>query len=164
MRPAWEPPRTDYPPMSTYKWGDTERALNSLAEVDFDPFDDVALEFVNPATGGPVMKSFTCWMQLLRPGIQTDAHRHTGSSVYLAFEGHGCTIIDGVRFSWGPGDMFVIPSWAVHEHHNEDPDSRALLFSVHDSPLLKAVDKFRTQPHTQRYQEIVGEFALAARA
>jgi gentisate 1,2-dioxygenase len=163
MRPAWELPRTDYPAMSTYKWADTERALDNLAKVDFDPFDDVALEFVNPATGGPVMKSFTCWMQLLRPGIQTDAHRHTGSSVYLAFEGRGSTIIDGVRFSWEPGDMFAIPSWAVHEHHNDDPENRALLFSVHDSPLLKAMDKFRTQAHTQRHQEIVDEFAREAR-
>jgi len=109
------------------------------------------------------MKSFTCWMQLLRPGIQTRAHRHTGSSVYLAFEGRGSTIIDGVRFSWKPGDMFVIPSWAVHEHHNDDPEARALLFSVHDFPLLKAVNKFRAQPHTDRHQEITDEFARAAR-
>jgi gentisate 1,2-dioxygenase len=26
------------------------------------------------------------------------AHQHTGSAVYLAFEGRGATIIDGVRF------------------------------------------------------------------
>jgi len=158
MRPVWEPPARDYSPIKTYKWVDTERALENVAQVDSDPFDDVALEFTNPHTGGPVMKSFTCWMQMLRPGVKTRAHRHTGSSVYLAFEGHGATVIDGVRFAWGPGDMFVIPSWATHEHHNADPDVRALLFSVHDTPLLKVLGKLRVETHAEPHQEIVGEF------
>ena len=147
LRPAWEEPSTKYPPMSTYKWAATERALMDLAEVDADDYDDVALEYINPHTGGPVMKSFSCRIQMLRPGVHTRAHRHTGSAVYLAFEGTGATIIDGVRFEWGPGDMFVLPSWAVHEHLNASEQDRAILFCVHDTPLLKAVDKFRVEPY-----------------
>jgi gentisate 1,2-dioxygenase len=146
LRPAWEQPARRYPPLSTYKWADTERALENLATVDADPFDDVALEFTNPHTGGPVMSTFTCWVQMLRPGVAARAHRHTGSSVYLAFEGHGTTVIDGVRFDWGPGDVFVIPSWAVHEHANRSDGERAILFSAHDTPLLRALDKFRVAP------------------
>jgi gentisate 1,2-dioxygenase len=157
LRPAWEPPTTGYPPMSTYKWADTERALVNLAEVDADPFDDVALEYTNPQTGDPVMRTFTCWIQMLRPGVHTRAHRHTGSSVYLAFEGHGATVIDGVRFEWRPGDMFVVPSWAVHEHLNASADERAILFSVHDTPLLRAVDKYRAEP-VAGHQTVTGEF------
>ena len=163
MRPAWDKPSGPYPPMSTYKWADTERALSNLAQVEVDPYDDVALEFINPLTGGPVMNAFTCWMQMLRPGIATLAHRHTGSSVYLAFEGSGATVIDGTRFHWSQGDMFVIPSWAVHEHINTDPEHRALLFSVHDTPLIRAVDKFRVEPFTDNdghgHQPIVAEFS-----
>jgi gentisate 1,2-dioxygenase len=146
LRPAWEEPTTAYPPMSTYKWADTERALENLAQVDADPYDDVMLEYTNPHTGGPVMNTFSCAIQLLRPAVHTKAHRHTGSWVYLAFEGHGATIVDGVRFDWGPGDMFVVPSWATHEHLNASADERAVLFSVHDTPLMKAVDKYRIQP------------------
>jgi hypothetical protein len=52
----------------------------------------------------------------------------------------------------------------VHEHHNGDPNSRALLFSVHDAPLLKALDKFRTLAHTQAHQEIVDEFVQVVTA
>jgi gentisate 1,2-dioxygenase len=100
-------------------------------------------------------------MQMLRPGVRTRAHRQTGSSVYLAFEGRGETIIDGVRFAWEAGDMFVIPSWATHEHRNADAEARALLFSVHDTPLLKALDKFRVEPHGEPHQEVVGEFTGA---
>lgn len=157
MRPSWEPLSTDYPPMSTYKWADTERALTNLAAVDADPCDDVSLEYINPHTGGPVMRSFGCRMQMLRPGIHTRAHRHTGSTVYLAFEGEGATIIDGVRFDWKQGDMFVLPSWAVHEHLNGSASERALLFSVHDTPLLEALDKYRIEAVADR-QRVSGEF------
>jgi gentisate 1,2-dioxygenase len=158
MRPAWEPPSREYPSLMTYKWADTERALKGVAQVEADPCDDVILEFANPHNGGPVMKSFTCNIQMLRPGGQLLPHRHTGSTVYLAFEGHGSTIIDGVRFDWSPGDMFVVPSWAVHEHRNEDVDARAILFSVTDIPLLKAVDKYRVEL-LERRQEVTATFA-----
>jgi gentisate 1,2-dioxygenase len=160
LRPAWEEPSKDYPPLMTYKWADTERALQGLAQADADPFDDVALEYTNPHTGGPVMKTFSCSIQMLRADVHTQAHRHTGSTVYLAFEGNGETIVDGIRYEWGPGDMFVVPSWSVHEHVNRDAAARAVLFSVHDTPLLKALDKFRSEPVTANggHQEVTGTF------
>jgi len=154
LRPAWERPSVGYSPLSTYKWADTERALENLASVEADPFDDVVLEH----TGGPVMRSFSCWVQLLRPGVHTRAHRHTGSWVHLAFEGHGETIVDGVRHAWGPGDMFVVPSWAAHEHVNTSADERAILFSVHDTPLLEALDKYRVEALPE-WQEVVRDFS-----
>jgi gentisate 1,2-dioxygenase len=159
LRPAWESRSLTQSPLQTYKWSDTRRALDNLATVDADPFDDVALEYTNPHTGGPVMATFTCWMQMLRPGVHTRAHRHTGSSVYLAFEGSGATIIDGIRFSWTAGDMLVIPSWATHEHLSDEAGP-ALLFSVHDTPLLKALDKYRHEPHDSPdgRQRVTGEF------
>jgi gentisate 1,2-dioxygenase len=106
------------------------------------------------------MTTFTCWIQMLRSGVHTRAHRHTGSSVYLAFEGSGATVIDGIRFSWTAGDMFVIPSWATHEHVNDEAD-RALLFSVHDTPLLQTVGKYRREPHDSPdgRQRVTGEFS-----
>src|SRR5207249_11799017 len=90
----WEKRIVEHPPMHTYKWADTERALTNLAQVDASPFDDVALEYVNPQTGGSVMPSFTAWIQMLRPGIQTQTHRHVSSAVYHVFEGRGATIIN----------------------------------------------------------------------
>jgi gentisate 1,2-dioxygenase len=163
MRPAWEPRTDGYPPLMTYKWADTERALRNLASVEADPFDDVILEYTNPQTGGPVMKTFTCKIQTLRPGIQTKAHRHTGSAVYLVFEGNGATVIDSVKFNWQAGDMFVLPSWATHEHINADDGAPATLFSVDDTPLLKAVDKYRTEPFREGdgHQIVNGEFSPA---
>lgn len=88
------------------------RVLTNLAQVDASPFDDVALEYINPHTGGPTMHTFTCWIQMLRPAVQTRAHRHVSSSVYHVFEGRGETIINGVRFAWEQGICLSSPPGA----------------------------------------------------
>jgi gentisate 1,2-dioxygenase len=145
LRPAWEAPVQKYSPISTYKWVTTERALNDLAKVDASPFDDVALEYTNPHTGRPVMDTITAWIQMLRPGIHTKAHRQVNSAVYHVFEGQGATVIGGVQFDWEQGDVFVVPSWAYHEHINQSKGERAILFSIQDTPVLKALGKYREQ-------------------
>ena len=106
------------------------------------------------------MPSFSCWIQLLRPGIQTQAHRHVGSVVYHVHEGRGETIINGTRFAWEQGDMFVVPSWAWHEHHNTSADQRAILFSVRDTPTLVALSKYREEAYNEHggHQPITGDF------
>lgn len=164
LRPAWEKRSTQYPPMHTYKWADTERALTNLAQVAASPFDDVVLEYINPHTGGSVMPSFSCWIQMLRPGVQTLAHRHVGSFVYHVFEGEGESIINGVRFEWKQGDFFVIPGWAWHEHSNHSQSERAVLFCMHDTPLLMALNKYREETYTEQqgHQSVTGTFQWKA--
>jgi gentisate 1,2-dioxygenase len=148
LRPAWEDPVQKFSPISTYKWEATERALTNLAKVDASPFDDVALEYTNPHSGRPVMDTITAWIQMLRPGIHTKAHRQVNSAVYHVFEGRGATVIGGVRFDWEMGDMFVIPTWAYHEHINSSKSDRAILFSIQDTPVLKALGKYREEALT----------------
>lgn len=145
LRPAWEAPQQRYSPISTYKWAVTEKALINLAKADASPFDDVAFEYTNPHTGRPVMDTITAWIQMLRPGVHTQAHRQVQSSVYYVFEGRGATVIGGVRFDWEQGDFFVIPSWTYHEHINESQSERAILFSIHDTPVLTALGKYREE-------------------
>ena len=165
LQPAWERRSVQHPPMHTYKWADTEHALTNLAQVDASPFDDVALEYINPHTGGPTMHTFTCWIQMLRPAVQTQAHRHVSSSVYHVFEGRGETIINGVRFAWEQGDMFVIPAWSWHEHHNASQEQRAVLFSMHDTPTLVALNKYREEAYGEHngHQAVMGVFDPAAK-
>jgi gentisate 1,2-dioxygenase len=67
------------------------------------------------------------------------------SAVYHVFEGRGATIIAGARFDWEQGDIFVIPSWAYHEHINASHSDRAILFSVQDTPVLVALGKYRDE-------------------
>jgi gentisate 1,2-dioxygenase len=130
-----------------------------LATSGVSPFEDVALEYINPHTGGPVLPTMACWIQLIRPGVRTKAHRQTNSAVYHVFRGEGATVINGERFTWKTGDFFVVPSWAWHEHLN-DTHEEAILFSVQDTPILLALGLYRQQAYEANggHQAITGEF------
>lgn len=120
-------------------------------------FDDVAMEYSDPATGGPVLRSMSCWIQMIQPGLHTRAHRHTTSTVYQVFEGEGHSIINGQRFDWTRGDMFVVPSWAWHEHAN-DSGQEAILFSIQDGPIMKALALYREEALEEKsgHQTVTG--------
>ncbi len=160
LRPAWEARSAQHPPIFAYRWADSERALNNLAKVDASPFDDVALEYTNPHSGGPVMSTITCWIQMLRPGVYTKCHRQVNSAVYHVFEGRGSSIINGIRFDWEQGDMFVVPSWAWHEHCNASAQERAILFSIQDTPVMVALNKYREEAYSENdgHQAVTGVF------
>jgi gentisate 1,2-dioxygenase len=144
LRPTWEHPAGPSSPLLNYKWEQTEEALERLATSGASPFDDVALEYINPHTGGSVLPTLACWIQLIRPGVQTKAHRQTNSAVYHVFRGEGYSVINGKRFTWNTGDFFVVPPWAWHEHANNARQG-AILFSVQDTPILQALGLYREQ-------------------
>jgi gentisate 1,2-dioxygenase len=70
------------------------------------------------------------------------------------FSGHGSSVIDGRRFDWGPGDMFVVPSWSAAEHFvdtehfAEGTEEHAEVFVVSDAPVLRALGLYREQTLT----------------
>jgi gentisate 1,2-dioxygenase len=146
LKPTWEHAAGTGPsPLLVYRWAHTEEALRGLARVASDPFDDVSLQYVNPFTGGSVLPSIDCWIQLLRPGVHTRAHRHTSTAVYFVVRGQGCTIINGQRFDWADRDFVVLPNWTWHEHVNLSDKEEAILFSVQDRPVLQALGLLREQ-------------------
>jgi gentisate 1,2-dioxygenase len=147
LRPAWETPTSLSSPLPHYPWLQTKAALDRLASTDAgSPYDDVILEYTNPATGGPVMPTIGCFVQLLRPGRHAQAHRHTGGTVYHVIEGQGSTIVDGVKLEWSDKDVFTVPGWAAHEHVNESSTHPAYLFSYTDAPVFRALGLYREAP------------------
>jgi gentisate 1,2-dioxygenase len=136
-------------PLLNFRWAQTEDRLAQMAESDGSPYDGVALQYTNPFTGGPVMPTIDCWVQMLRPSEQTKTHRHTGSVIYHIVEGSGWTVINGKRFDWTTGDIFCIPPWAWHDHANSSSRQRAVLFSFADSPVLKAFDLYREEAYAE---------------
>jgi gentisate 1,2-dioxygenase len=156
LRPLWGHASTPVSPLMVYPWRQTEEALNNLAKVDASPFDDVAMEYTNPVTGGHVLPTIGCCVQLLRPGIHTKAHRHTTSAVYQVFKGHGSTIIDGVSFDWGEGDFLRLPPMTWHEHRNVSADAPAILFSITDAPVFEALNLYREDIYSEHdgYQPV----------
>jgi len=135
-----------YSPLLKYEWAPTYEALCRVAKAsDGSPFDGILMNYVNPATGGPVMQTIGAAMQLLRPGERTKAHRHTGSFIYQVAKGSGHSIIDGRRFDWQERDIFCVPSWAWHEHANASASEDACLFSFNDLPVMQALGLYREE-------------------
>ncbi len=130
-----------------YKWRDTDKALRALTEsaAARNAFDGYLLEFRNPINGGPTMPTIQCAVQLLPPGEKTQAHRHTSTVIYHVFRGKGSTEIGEKRFDWEQGDSFVVPLWYNHRHLNGSLSEDAVLFTMSDTPVLKALDLYREE-------------------
>jgi gentisate 1,2-dioxygenase len=143
-RPAWMKADSKQPPPYRYKWEDTEKALKALGETPGDPHDGLLLRYVNPLTGGPTLPTFSCEIQMLRPGETTKAHRHTSTTIYHAFRGQGFTVVGDTRFDWKQGDSFSVPLWNMHHHGNSSREA-AILFSMNDRPLMEALDFYREE-------------------
>jgi gentisate 1,2-dioxygenase len=137
MRPA-SFPAGGLPAPLHYRWEDTYAALHQLADTTTDPYDAIALDYVNPLTGGPTFPTLLCRIQMLRPEEQTKCHRHRSTSIYHVFRGSGTTVINGEAVHWEQGDTFVVPLWSWHEHGNSSAKNEAILFSLHDTPVLQA--------------------------
>jgi gentisate 1,2-dioxygenase len=147
LRPLGAGPAGRPSPLPVYKWARTWEALQALAGTEPDPFDDVALEYQNPLTGGPALPTIGLAIQMLRPGVHTRAHRHTSSTVYHVVRGAGATIINGQRFDWGERDFLVVPPWAWHEHVNASAREVAVLFQMNDMPTMRALDLYREEAY-----------------
>jgi gentisate 1,2-dioxygenase len=127
-----------------HRWDAAHAEILRRAETERDPYDDVLMEYLDPDTGRSVVPSFGCYLQLLRPGVRTHRHRETSSAVYHVVEGTGWTEIDGARYEWDAGDFFAIPPRALHAHGNDGRDP-AILYSLQDVPLLRALGLYRME-------------------
>jgi gentisate 1,2-dioxygenase len=145
MRPLRDTPMPYANPLLVYAKGRAEEALKQAAGLDPDPFDDTALKYQNPVTGGHALPTIGTVLQRLRPGIKLKPHRHTGSSVYYVVRGTGTTKVGDLRFDWGPGDFFAIPPWAIHEHANRSVTNEAVMFHVNDFPVIEALGLWREE-------------------
>jgi len=145
LSPTWVKEKPQSSPLLLYSWDRTWEALTALRDHEGSLFDGIALEYRHPQTGGPLLPTMACWVQLLRPGERTKAHRHTGSAVYYIVQGEGATIIDGQRFTWGEKDIIALPPWALHEHANTSAKDDAVLFSIQDTPVLQALGLYHEE-------------------
>jgi gentisate 1,2-dioxygenase len=143
-REGWSRP---YSPQMKYSWEPAYDALRKAArEGQGTPFDGIVLEYTNPLTGGPVMPTIGAQLQLLRPGEETRAHRHTGSVIYQVARGRGWSEVAGRRFDWEEKDVFCVPSWAEHRHANVSQTDDAVLFSFNDFPVMHSLALWREAP------------------
>lgn len=121
-----------------YRWEDAHRDLLRCVDRAASPFDDVIVEYRDPASGEPVLPTIGCYLQMIRPGVETASHRQTSSAVYHVVSGSGSSTIGDAAYQWQAGDCFVVPPMAPHNHANHGAEP-AILFSMQDVPLLRAL-------------------------
>ena len=133
-----------YSPLFKYSWKTVYPALLEALKVNkLNPIDGIIMQYSNPLTGGHVMQTLGASMQLLPANFKGKAHKHTGSFVYQCAKGKGFTIINGQRFDWKERDIFCVPSWAWHEHHNLSETEDACLFSFNDLPVMEKLGLYQ---------------------
>lgn len=143
LKPRWTGDATDAPTL-LWRLEDAEHAFEELRDEAGSPYDDLILEYRNPVVNGPVMPTMAAYIQLLRAGTETQAHRHTHSVVYHVVRGHGTSIVGDQRVDWIDGDTFAVPTWVPHRHVNPGSED-ALLFSFSDEPAVAALGLLREQ-------------------
>jgi gentisate 1,2-dioxygenase len=131
-------------PMFHYRGAEIRAALNDLRREAGDPYEGVALRFVNPVTGASVFPTLDYRAILLPHGDETRFKRETCGTLYQVIEGSGTTEIAGRAFDWEPNDIFVVPGFAWRRHLNHSARD-AVLYAVSDMPLLDKIGQYRAQ-------------------
>jgi len=142
LTPTWTKERPRFSPLMLYSWDQTAEALHDLRSYEGSPHDGIILEYTHAQTGGPVLPTMSCRVQMIRKGEKTKAKRVTGSSVFHVVQGRGRSVINGQPFDWEKGDIIALPSWAQHDFANAGNED-AILFSISDRPVLEALGFYR---------------------
>jgi gentisate 1,2-dioxygenase len=130
-------------PIFNYPYAKSREALDMLARLrDPDPAHAYKMKYINPVSGDWAMPTISTWLQLLPNGFKTKPYRSTDSLVLSVVEGHGTSKIGDETFEWGPKDIFVVPSWTLHEHTSSDG---AVLFLYSDRVAQEKLDIWREE-------------------
>jgi gentisate 1,2-dioxygenase len=138
--PVEHPASGQHSPLMTYRWKQTDHTLASMLSASGAPH--AAVRFVDPTSGRDIMPTLRAEMHRLLPGHRTPTTRTVGSGIWVVYNGAGATVIDGTRYEWSAGDMFVVPSWAAVDH---EATEEADLFLLSDGPVVEAVGLGRTE-------------------
>jgi gentisate 1,2-dioxygenase len=139
----YAPPRgrTSPSPVFNYPYSRSREALEQLhRNGPLSPHHGVKLQYVNPATGSYPLATIAAFLQLLPKGFAGKSYRSTDSTIYSVVEGRGRTRIGSTTLTWGPRDIFVVPSWQPVSH---EATEQAVLFSASDRAAQKAMGLWR---------------------
>ena len=104
--------RPAHQPLFHYPYAIWRESLDSLAAAtEPDPHLGHALEFLNPADGGPVMPTISAHVRRLPAGFETRPRQSTDGAVYTVVEGSGEALVGDVTIPLAERDVFVAPSW-----------------------------------------------------
>lgn len=130
-------------PMYVYRWAEMQALLDRFRDFDGAPHEGVTIEYTDPVHGGPVFRTITFYVQMLRPGERTLPLRQTASLLAAPFQGTGHSIIDGQRHDWTQFDTIGIPGGCWVEHVNDSATEPVVFFVASDEPTQKALHLYK---------------------
>ncbi len=86
--------------------------------------------YIHPDFTDIAVRHILFWIQEIPPGSRSGKQKHQGNRVHFVIEGKGYSVVDGVKYDWGPEDMIILPINAggcVVQHFNADPSKPAKL-------------------------------------
>jgi gentisate 1,2-dioxygenase len=79
-------------------------------------------------------------IQIILPGEQAQAHRHSANAFRFIIEGSGAyTTVAGERVHMHPGDLLLTPGWEWHDHYHEG-DGPMMWLDGLDFPMVNMLD------------------------
>ena len=130
-------------PLFVYPYARSREALDWLyRHGPLDPAHGIKMQYANPATGGYPMPTMAAFLQLIPSGFRAGPYQSTDGHVFCVVEGRGRTVVGTTTVTWGPRDIFVVPSWHAVTH---DAQEDAVLFSFSDRPAQKALGIWREE-------------------
>ncbi len=142
MRGSLADRRPSHQPLFHYPYSAWRQNLAELANsAEIDPHLGHALEFINPADGGPVMPTIAAHVRLLPAGFTSAPRRTSDGTIFVVVEGHGTALVAGQERALGVRDIMVVPSW--HE----------LQFTAETDLVLFAMSDKAAQEKLRLYRE-----------
>jgi gentisate 1,2-dioxygenase len=133
--------RPERQPLFHYPYSEWRSALDATARsAGIDPHLGHALEFLNPADGGPIMPTISAHVRLLPAGFSTKPRRSTDGTIFVVVEGRGRATIGDDTIELGPRDIFVVPSWSELTFQ---ADEQLVLFGYSDKAAQEKLQLYK---------------------
>jgi len=133
--------RSGSQPLFHYPYAEWRSALGEMARsAEIDPYLGHALEFINPADGGPILPTITAHVRLLPAGFRSQPRRSTDATVFAVVEGRGRATVGAAEIDLGPRDIFVAPSWSAL---SLQADEDLVLFGYSDKAAQEKLGLYR---------------------
>lgn len=135
--------RPAHQPLFHYPYAEWRGSLLALAGAEApDPHLGHAMEFTNPADGGPVMPTIAAHVRHLPAGFETLPRRSTDGTIFVVVEGRGTAEIEGEAHPLEERDLLVVPSWQALRLRAE---TRLILFAYSDRAAQEKLGLFREE-------------------
>jgi gentisate 1,2-dioxygenase len=128
-------------PIVNYPYSRIRPILERMKQTDeIDPRFGARVRYANPLTGGWATPTMGAHLSLLPKGFKTRDYRSTDGTIFVCVEGRGSTKVGDETLTWGPNDVFVVPSWKLNSHK---VDEETVLFSISDRPAQESLGLWR---------------------